>query len=246
MASASHGSQMGKRDLLNLLLLKAQPGNSTSTSAVCALGGSVATPNRGIRAEVLEVKSFVELKKLVTNIDGKIVFFNRPMDPTKINTFSSYSGAVNQRTEGAEEAIKLGIPKKDILLTENVENTDYPHTGVMSYGQLPPSKRIPAAAISTNASEKLSNLLLINPNLKFLLRQQCKQYADVKSYNVIGEIKGSEFPNKIILVGGHLDSWDLGDGAHDDGAGIVQSMEVLRLLKKMNYNQKEQLELFFL
>lgn len=115
---------------------------------------------------------------------------------------------------------------------------DFPHTGVMSYGNLPPSKRIPAAAISTNAAEKLSNLLKINPDLKFLLRQQCKQFKDVKSHNVIAEIKGSTYPNEIILVGGHLDSWDLGDGSHDDGAGIVQSIDVLNILNKSGYKPK--------
>ena len=86
----------------------------------------------------------------------------------------------------------------------------------------------PASAISTNAAEKLSYLLKLEPKLKFLFRQQCKTFPDVWSHNVIGEIKGSEFPDEVIVVGGHLDSWDLGDGAHDDGAGVVQSMEVLR------------------
>ena len=118
---------------------------------------------------------------------------------------------------------------------------DYPHTGAMSYGDQPISKRIPAAAISTNAAEKLSNLLKIAPKLKFLFRQQCKQYDDVLSYNVIGEITGSEYPDEIILVGGHLDSWDVGDGAHDDGAGCVQSMEVLRLFQQLDYKPKRTL-----
>jgi hypothetical protein len=108
----------------------------------------------------------------------------------------------------------------------------------MSYGDQDVSKRIPAAAISTNAAEKLSKLLKLEPNLKFLFRQQCKTYPDVWSHNVIGEITGSEFPNEIIVVGGHLDSWDLGDGAHDDGAGVVQSMEVLRLFKATGYKPK--------
>jgi hypothetical protein len=115
----------------------------------------------------------------------------------------------------------------------------------MSYGDQPISKRIPAAAISTNAAEKLSNLLKIAPELKFLFRQQCKQYDDVLSYNVIGEITGSEYPDEIILVGGHLDSWDVGDGAHDDGAGCVQSMEVLRLFQQLDYKPKRTLRVVF-
>ena len=212
-------------------LIETQPGTTFNVD-VCALGGSVATPSVGIKANVIEVFDFDQLKKLGKDkIDGKIVFFNRPMQSNLISTFQAYGEAVNQRTNGALEAVKYGAIGV-IIRSLNLRLDDFPHTGVMSYGNLPPSKRIPAAAISTNAAEKLSNLLLINKNLKFLLRQQCKQYPDVKSHNVIAEIKGSTFPDEIILVGGHLDSWDLGDGSHDDGAGIVQSMDVINILNK--------------
>ena len=102
----------------------------------------------------------------------------------------------------------------------------------MSYGDLPNEKRIPAAAISTKDAEYLSSMLKLNKDLSFYYKMNCQNYDDVQSYNVIGEIKGSEKPEEIIVVGGHLDSWDLGDGAHDDGAGVVQSMEVLRLFKE--------------
>tara|TARA_B100000768_G_scaffold181504_1_gene204776 strand:+ start:1180 stop:2520 length:1341 start_codon:yes stop_codon:yes gene_type:complete len=218
-------------------LIETQPGTTFNVD-VCALGGSVATPSVGIKANVIEVHDFDELKELgKEKIDGKIVFFNRPMQSNLISTFQAYGEAVNQRTNGAVEAVKYGAIGV-IVRSMNLRLDDYPHTGVMSYGKLPPSKRIPAAAISTNASEKLSNLLLINPNLKFLLRQQCKQYDDVKSHNVIAEIKGSTYPKEIILVGGHLDSWDLGDGSHDDGAGIVQSMDVINILRKSGYKPK--------
>jgi Zn-dependent M28 family amino/carboxypeptidase len=108
----------------------------------------------------------------------------------------------------------------------------------MRYGDLPNNMRIPAAAISTNGAQLLSSMLSLNKDLKFYLKLDCKNFPDVLSHNVIGEIKGSEFPDEIIVVGGHLDSWDLGDGSHDDGAGIVQSMEVLRLFKEMNYKPK--------
>ncbi|MFQ3351272.1 MAG: hypothetical protein ACI914_000514 [Candidatus Marivariicella framensis] len=220
--------------------IESSTGNSINVS-ICALGGSVATPNRGIRAEVIEVKSFVELKKLgVDKIAGKIVFFNRPMDPTKINTFSSYSGAVNQRTEGAEEAIKLGA-KAVLVRSMNLSNDDFPHTGSMYYGSVKLKDRIPAAAISTNGANLLSSMLKLDPKLKFFIKQNCQNYPDVLSYNVIGEIKGSEFPNKIILVGGHLDSWDLGDGSHDDGAGVVQSMEVLNQFKSLGVKPRHTL-----
>ena len=221
-------------------LIETQPGTTFNVD-VCALGGSVATPSVGIKANVIEVFDFDQLKKLGKDkIDGKIVFFNRPMQSNLISTFQAYGEAVNQRTNGALEAVKYGAIGV-IIRSLSLRMDDFPHTGVMSYGNLPPSKRIPAAAISTNAAEKLSNLLLINKNLKFLLRQQCKQYPDVKSHNVIAEIKGSTFPDEIILVGGHLDSWDLGDGSHDDGAGIVQSMDVINILNKSGYKPKRTL-----
>ena len=218
-------------------LIETQPGTTFNVD-VCALGGSVATPSVGIKANVIEVHDFEELKELGKDkIDGKIIFFNRPMQPNLINTFQAYGEAVNQRTSGAAEAVKYGAIGV-IIRSMSLRLDDYPHTGTMNYGSLPPSKRIPAAAISTNAAEKLSNLLKINPNLKFLLRQQCKQFKDVMSHNVIAEIKGSVYPDEIILVGGHLDSWDIGDGSHDDGAGIVQSMDVVNILKNIGYKPK--------
>ena len=218
-------------------LIETQPGTTFNVD-VCALGGSVATPSVGIKAQVIEVKSFDELKELGKDkIDGKIIFFNKPMKPNEVSTFNSYSLAVNQRVNGAQEAVKYGAIGV-IVRSLSLRLDDFPHTGVMSYGDLPPSRKIPAAAISTNASEKLSNLLKINPDLKFLLRQQCKQYEDVKSHNVIAEIKGSVYPDEIILVGGHLDSWDLGDGSHDDGAGVVQSIDLLNILNKSGYKPK--------
>ena len=218
-------------------LIETQPGITFNVD-VCALGGSVATPSVGIKSNVVEVKSFDELKKLgKENIDGKIVFYNRPMQPNLVSTFKAYGLAVDQRVSGAAEAVKYGAIGV-VVRSMNLRLDDYPHTGTMSYGNLPPSKRIPAAAISTNAAEKLSKLLQINPNLKFLLRQQCQSDEDVKSHNVIAEIKGTEFPDEIILVGGHLDSWDIGDGSHDDGAGIVQSMDIINIFKKIKYKPK--------
>jgi hypothetical protein len=218
-------------------LIETEPG-VTFNVPITALGGSVATPSVGLKAEVVEVQNFEELAVLGReNIDGKIVFFNRPMQAELISTFSAYGGCVNQRYDGARQASQYGAIGV-IVRSMSLRMDDYPHTGAMSYGDQAVSKRIPAAAISTNAAEKLSNLLKIAPKLKFLFRQQCKQYEDVLSYNVIGEITGSTFPDEIILVGGHLDSWDIGDGAHDDGAGCVQSMEVLRFFKELDYKPK--------
>ncbi len=210
----------------------------TSNVPICALGGSVATYGRGIKANVIEVHSIEELKTLgKEKISGKIVFFNRPMNPTLINTFEAYSEAVDQRSRGAAEAGKyeaLGV----IVRSMNLRNDDFPHTGGMSYGDTPEAERIPAAAISTNGADLLSTTLRLNPDTNFFFKLNCRQLQDVESYNVIGEIKGSTHPDEIMVVGGHLDSWDLGDGSHDDGAGCVQSMEVLRIFKKIGYKPK--------
>jgi hypothetical protein len=217
--------------------IETSPGSTTSVN-ICALGGSVATPNGGVKANIIEVKTYKDLEALGTeNIKGKIVFINRPMQADLINTFEAYGGCSVERYAGAAEAAKYGAVGT-IVRSLNLRLDDYPHTGSMGYGDLPVSKRIPSAAISTNGAELLSGMLALNPNLKFFFSQNCKQLEDVQLYNVIGEITGSEFPNEIIVVGGHLDSWDLGDGSHDDGAGVVQSMDVLRLLKESGIRPK--------
>ena len=210
----------------------------TTTMDICALGGSVATPSGGVKAKLIEVKGIEELESLgKERIQGKIVFYNRPMDPTLISTFAAYSGCVDQRYAGAEEAAKYGAVGV-IVRSMNLRLDDYPHTGSMGYGDTPVANRIPAAAISTNGAERLATTLTLNPDTQFYFKQNCKQLEDVESFNVIGEIKGSTHPEEVIVVGGHLDSWDLGDGSHDDGAGCVQSMEVLRLFKSLDYKPK--------
>ena len=228
------------RGIPEFAYFETSPGLTTNVP-ICALGGSVATPDGGLKANIVEVKGLEELEKLgKAKIEGKIVFYNRPMDPTLINTFSAYSGCVDQRASGAVEAAKYGALGV-IVRSMNLRLDDYPHTGSMRYGDTPVNQRIPAAAISTNAAELLSTTLKLNPNTKFYFKQSCKQYDDVQSYNVIGEITGNTYPNEVMVVGGHLDSWDLGDGSHDDGAGCVQSMDVLRILKKTGYKPKRTL-----
>jgi len=205
---------------------------------ICALGGSIATPDLGIEAEVIEVQNFKELAQLGSEkIKGKIVFYNRPMQADLIQTFNAYGGCVNQRYAGAMEAGKYGAVGV-IVRSMNLRQDNFPHTGSMSYGDLPNNKRIPSAAISTNDANKLSEALKANKDLQFYFKQNCQQLEDVESHNVVGEITGSQFPNEYIIVGGHLDSWDLGDGSHDDGAGVVQSMDVLRLLKESGIKPK--------
>ena len=202
---------------------------------ILALGGSISTPSIGINANVIEVKSFDDLDILgEEKIKDKIVFYNRPMDPTIINTFQAYSQSVDQRTQGAKYASKYGAVGV-IVRSMTTASDDFPHTGSMYYDDLPLNERIPAAAISTNGADILSSLLSLNKEVKFYFRQNSKNFPDQLSHNVIAEVKGSKNPDEIIVVGGHLDSWDVGDGSHDDGSGIVQSMEVLRILKSLGY-----------
>ncbi|MDQ4142079.1 MAG: M28 family peptidase [Bacteroidota bacterium] len=213
-----------------------QAGKTKVEVAICALGGSVGTGKKPLTANIVEVKTLDELKTLGREkIQGKIVFFNRPMDPRHILTFVAYSGAGDQRRLGAIEAAKLGAVGV-VVRSLNLFQDDLPHTGNMRYDES--ITKIPAAAISTNGADKLSQMLKADPNLKFTYEMHCETLPDVKSYNVIGELRGSEKPNEIIAVGGHLDSWDLADGAHDDGTGCTQSIEVLRLFKSLNYRPK--------
>ncbi len=198
---------------------------------VCALGGSIGTPEMGVVGEVIEVHDFDELARLGKNaVAGKIVFFNRPMDPTERHTFMAYRGAVNQRTRGAAEAAQYGAIAV-LVRSMTTRLDDVPHTGGMRYIDGIP--KIPAAAISTLDAEFLSRLLKQERRVRVRLRLSCKTLPDVPSANVIGEIRGSEKPDEIIVIGGHLDSWDKGQGAHDDGAGVVQSIEALRLLNAL-------------
>lgn len=204
---------------------------------VCALGGSVGTGPSGVLANVVEVRSWEELKKLGDQgrLKGKIAFFNRPMDPRQLQTFSAYGGAVDQRANGASEAAKYGAVAALVRsMSSNPE--DYPHTGSLRYALNVP--KIPAAAIATNHADLLSKLLADDPNLQFYLEMHCETLPDAPSFNVIGELRGTENPKQYIVVGGHLDSWDLGQGAHDDGAGCVQSIEVLRILKALGYKPR--------
>lgn len=225
------------RGIPEIAYIETAPGKTTNVP-ICALGGSVPTSASGIKAQVVEVKGIEDLEKLgKEKIEGKIVFYNRPMQANLIETFEAYSGCVDQRYAGAMEAAKYGAVGT-IVRSMNLRLDDYPHAGSMSYGDLPGSQRIPSAAISTNGAELLSGMLALDPDIRFYFKQTCRQFKDVESHNVIGEIKGSERPDEVIVVGGHLDSWDLGDGAHDDGAGCVQGMEVLRLLKKTGYKPR--------
>lgn len=209
---------VGSRELPNIPL------------TVCALGGSIATPPEGVVAPVVEVKSFDELKALGGKARGKIVFFNRAFDPSKLNTFLAYVGAVDQRSRGAIEAGRFGAVAVLVRsMTGKID--DVPHTGALNY--VDSVQRIPAAAVSTIGANLLSDLLKKNPALTLRLKLDCRTLPDVESANVVGEITGAERPEEIIVVAGHLDGWDKGQGAHDDGAGCVQAIQALSLIKQL-------------
>lgn len=204
---------------------------------VLCLGGSGATPKKGLSAEVIEVQDLDEIKQKAKDIKGKIVFCNRKWNNKHLRTFHSYGEAVDQRVFGPNEASKYGAVAC-VVRSMTGRMDDNPHTGVTIFN--PGIEKIPAIAISTNDAEKLSQYLR-KDKVKLAIKTSCEDRGRVKSYSVIAEIKGSEKPEEIILVGGHLDSWDVGGGAHDDGAGCVQSMEVFYLFKKMNYKPRRTL-----
>jgi carboxypeptidase Q len=212
---------------------------------IAALGMSIGTPAAGITANIVEVRSLKELDDLGESvIKGKIVFFNGPFDQRFIETGAGYGAAGIQRFAGPSAAAKYGAVGA-IVRSITPALDDYPHTGGTVY--VDGVTKIPAAAISTLAANKLSNMLRLRklPLIKFYFKQSCQTLPDVKSYNVIGEIKGSENPNKFITVGGHLDSWDLAEGAHDDGTGVMQSAEVLRIFKATGYRPKNSIRAVF-
>jgi Zn-dependent M28 family amino/carboxypeptidase len=201
---------------------------SKSPLSICALGGSIGTPSKGITAQVVEVKSFEELHALGDKAKGKIIFFNRPMDRSKITTFEAYGGAVNQRGSGAIEAAKAGGVAA-LVRSMTTALDDVPHTGGMRY--VDSINKVPAAAVSTVGAERLSGLLG-RGQVTLTLKLSCATMPDVESANVVGELTGTEKPEEVIVIGGHLDSWDKGQGAHDDGAGCAHVLEALRLLKE--------------
>lgn len=201
--------------------------------AVCALGGSVATPLAGITSEVIEVKSFEELDQLgEAAIKGKIVFYNVFFDHTRLHTGACYGETVKYRWAGPSKAAKYGAVATIVRSMSSIDN-DFPHTGAMGYDTTVSKIKIPCCAISYASADRLLAELKKDPKLSVSLKMSCQTLKDEPSFNVVGEIKGSVKPNEIILAGGHLDSWDLGEGAHDDGAGVVQSIDVLAMYKNL-------------
>jgi hypothetical protein len=205
--------------------------------SITALGGSIGTNGR-MEGELVYFGTLNDLKNAPKeSLKGKIAFVNQPMDEKQIVTFNAYGGCYAMRNEGAVQAAKLGA--KGVIIRSIGSSIDHhPHTGGMTYDE--DVTKIPAAALSTAEAEYIKDRIT-REKLHFIFEMNCISHPPKPSHNVIGEIVGSEFPNKIITVGGHLDSWDLGEGAHDDGAGIVHSIEALRILKELGYKPRHTL-----
>jgi carboxypeptidase Q len=200
-----------------------------------SLGNSEGSKNKFIGAEIIEVKTMNELHTLGNAVKGKMVFFNIAMNPTYIGTFNAYGAAGVGRRAGAAQAAKYGAI--GVLVRSLASNADdYPHTGMTRYNDSFP--KIPAVAISTNNANAISKILQQGKKVQGYFKNNCTMLAPVPSYNVVGEIRGSVTPKETITVGGHLDSWDLAEGAQDDGAGIVQCIEIIRALKKAGIQPK--------
>lgn len=201
---------------------------------VIALGGSIGTGGV-LEGEIVQLEGVEDIKKAgKAMLDGKIVFINRPFDQTQINTFKAYGACSNQRWGGAKEASQYGA-KAVIIRSLAQSHDDHPHTGSMDYKM---ENKIPAAALSTNAANTLVEWMK-EGKVRLKLEMDCRFYDDEISYNVIAETRGKD--EQVITFGGHLDSWDVGEGAHDDGAGIIHSIEALRILKELNYKPNHKL-----
>lgn len=207
-------------------------GSTSAPLKVLALGNSVGTGAKGITAPVMLVNSFDELEQRQNEVKGKIVFYNYKFNPKLVRTFLAYADAVRYRALGASRAAKYGAV--GVLVRSMTESTDNnPHTGAMRYIDSFP--KIPALAVGLWDADKLASTIEQNTNATVFLKTNAHSLPDTVGYNVIGEITGTVFPDQIITVGGHLDSWDPAEGAHDDGAGCVHSIEVLRAIKASGY-----------
>ncbi len=199
-----------------------------------ALGPSPSTPKHGIIDNVIEVHSLDEVKTLgYENIAGKIVFYNRPVDMTIVNTFRVYGSAVDQRYYGPRVAAEYGA--SGVLVRSVGTRVDtFPHTGSTGFKDI----KIPCAAISTVDANILSDAIKRDSNLKVKMIVDAEYFEEITTFNLIADIYGSELPDEYIIVAGHIDSWYNSPGAHDDGAGCVQAADVLRIFKELGLNNK--------
>jgi len=202
---------------------------------VIALGNSVGTGPRPLEAKVLLIHNFDELERRKDEVKGKIVFYNYPFNPLFVETFAAYADAVRYRGAGASRAAKYGAVGVLVRsMSESVDNV--PHTGSLNYADSLP--KIPAVAVGLRDADRLAALLEGHADLTVSMFTHGYMLPDTPAHNVIGELKGSVLPDQYITVGGHLDSWDPAEGAMDDGAGCVQSIEVLRALRAIGYKPR--------
>jgi hypothetical protein len=210
--------------------------NSEKLVRCLALGNSIGTNESSVEGEVIEIRGMSELESISNEvIKGKIVFLNESLDSRHINTFKAYSQASTQREYGTSLASSKGAIGV-IIRSLSISKDEFPRTGYMEYTDS--VNKIPTIAISSLEADRLSEQLTEKRNIKASIELHCKTLDNVLSYNVIGEIKGSIYTDSIIVVGGHIDSWDVGEGAHDNGGGCLQSIEVLRTLKVLNIEPK--------
>lgn len=209
---------------------------------ISAYGGSVGTPPQGIVAGVVEVHSFEELNSLGEKARGKIIFFNQPFEQGQPETFQGYRQAVVHRVRGASAAAKVGgVAALVRSVTTRFDNVT--HVGNMRYD--PKIGKVPAAAIGVLDAEFLSDALQHDPELQIKIELSCQTLPDVQSYNVIGDLLGTEYPNEYVVVSGHFDSWDKGDGAHDDASGCMQALEVLTLFQRLGIKPRRTVRCIF-
>jgi carboxypeptidase Q len=194
---------------------------------MASLGGSVGTPEEGITAEILLVKSFEDLEERGSEAKGKIVLFNVP--------FTTYGQTVQYRVNGASAAAKHGAVASALASVASY-SMQTPHTGTMSYED--GVKKIPHAAITVEDANLIERFIKRGETVTITLKMEAENLPDAQSRNVIAEIKGSEFPEEIIVMGGHIDAWDNGHGAMDDGGGCVAAWEALRLIKETGVRPK--------
>ncbi len=201
---------------------------------VVALGNSIGTGKRGLKSDVVMVRSFEELDAKKEMVVGKIVFFNYPFNATLVRTFEAYGDASKYRAQGPSRAAKYGAV--GVIVRSMSHSTDnHPHTGSTRYDSL--YNKIPAVAIGLRDADWLEKQLE-SEAAQVSMRTNGHFLSDKQGHNIIGELTGTQFPNEIITVGGHLDSWDNCEGAHDDGAGCVQTIEILRAFNALGYKPK--------
>ncbi len=200
-----------------------------------ALGGSIGTALGGIEGEVVVVRSFQALEDLGDQVQGKIVLFNRPMPRALMSTFQAYGQTVGQRTQGAVLAAEQGAIAA-IVRSMTTAVDDIPHTGVMHYRE--GKRKIPTAAISTRGADEIAGRIRRGEKVVLRLEMDCRNLPDKESANVVGELRGRERPEEIVLIGGHLDGWDVGEGAHDDGAGVTHCLEAIHILRTLRQQPK--------